>query len=313
MLSIDKISQVLTGHNILAGYNDANYGTTLEKIHFGLNEVARQHIELETMNTQGISTVTTIAEQSSIARIPLATLSPNHNSNDLLATKLLAFLRSHGIETRFTPQFDSMVKSLSKHDLAALSKLYNVPTISEAIDLIMPSIFDTVVLVDDGNRMSPDYIRKSKEIIANIMFASMLYDGCGVYIRSVNTNEGADEIKVTAGIDEYFSKLHPVSSSKSLGAEIYEKIYEYVVEPSVDTSTKPVLSVVLLGSVPTNPDEVVDSLQQCKEKSKGIMFTVFVNVSGSHDVSTYLRTLTNNTDVLVLDNLQNGGQLVMKK
>lgn len=296
---LDKVSQ--SGHMLQDGYNSDNFGD-LRKDPTLLDEVANQKAELRT-NTTRLPTFFNLTQ--------FITKEPNFGSNELIIKKVHTHLESHGIGGFFsTESLKNVINTLTNHDLSALAKLYSCQHYSQAVDILLPSFYDVVFVIEDGPNMTQQYARECVHIMANTMLSSMLYDSTGVYIRTLNTSSGADELKSVREIEAFMSTLRPFPTSQSLGEQMYDKVYETVVKPTVGDLPKPVLLVVLSNSVPTAKDEVLESLERCRVESDHKMFLTFVNVGGSTDVTKYYSELAGNPHVTLVQVCTSIGMLV---
>ncbi len=305
MLSLATITttqnKLNSGCLLCDGFTDTNLGE-LQKQPASLGEVASQSVELKSFTT----VLPTFLKLQNFV-----TKEPNFHSNELLIKKVNKHLENHGINGFFdTEGFTKLMNILTNHDLSALCKLYSFQRYSNVIDVMCLSFYDIVFVIEDGLGMTPKYIDDCVSIIANVMFSTLLYDNTGVYIRTLNTTKAADELKSVVEIETFIKSLNQHNQSKSLGEEMYDKVYETVVKPTVNELTKPVLLVVLSNSVPTEKEEVLESLQRCRNESDHKMFLTFVNVTGSADVAKYYKELENNPNVTLVNLLTNIGSLV---
>lgn len=298
---ISTLAKLAPGHQMSEGFTDAHFGK-LEKLATSLGEVASQHVEIEAAHVQF---------PPFINMRDFKAREPNFHSNELVAVKIAKHLENHGLSTFFSPEnYATVMNNLTSHDIGAVAKLYGCQTYSQAIDTMLPSFYDIVFVVEDGANMNTHYVAECVRIMSNAMFSTLMYDSTGIYIRTLNKNAGANELKTVAEIEAFMNSLHKVSPSKSLGEEMYDKVYETVVKPTVEELLKPVLLVVLSNSVPTAKDEVLESLQRCRDESDRKMFLTFVNVTGTSEVNGYYTELRGNSNVTLVENITNIGQLV---
>ena len=306
MLSTSSVNNILekvttSGHTLSGGFNVANLGE-LQRQQPSLDEIVAQKKELESCTTH-LPTFFKLQE--------FITCEPNFSSNELVVKKIFKHLETHGINNFFDSEsLSKIMHTLSSHDLAALCELYGCSRYSQVVDVMLPSFYDIVFVVEDTFHMDQQYISACVNIIANTMFATLLYDSTGVYIRTLNTTQSADELKTVSDIQLFMSGLAKHSTSESLGEQMYDKVYETVVKPTIGELAKPVLLVVLSNSVPTKKDEVLESLERCKSESNNKMFLTFVNVNSNPDVARYYAELNGNPHVTLVSVLTNIGMLV---
>lgn len=298
------LSNVHNGSAVCDGFNDLQF-SLLEKTDASLSEVAAQKVEIAQIDGTGLVLPTFFRVSDFVIH------GPNYSSNELIIKKVYKHLCDRGLQHFFnTENLSKLMNILTNHDLSALCRLYSCQKYSQVVNAMLPSLYDIVFLIEDGPKMTKQYINNCIEIISNAVFSTLLYDSCGVYIRTLNTDSQADGLTTVDQVRYYLGTLVAHPTSASLGEMMYDKVYECVVKPTVSELTKPVLLVVLSNSVATKKSEVLESLERCRNESDKKMFITFVNTAGTREINEYYRELSSNPHVALVSFVTSIGILV---
>lgn len=242
---------------------------------------------------------------SNVRLLDFLTHGPNFELNELIIKKIYKYLQDTGLTNFYNN--DKILDILTKftnYDLEKLKKDYCMSNYSDVIEQLMfPPLYDIVFLIEDGSNMTLEYKNLCGMYIINIMLATELYDGNGVYIRTLNTDNQLDNSILGGDICKFIDKLETKNVSESLGEMMYDKVFECVIKPTVDDLDKPVFLIVLMNDIPINKDEVLESLERCKVESQHKMFISFVNITKSSQVENYHKELISNNNVKLTSSL----------
>lgn len=249
-----------------------------------LEDIVRQKKEISDIDKSGILL------PNNLKLLDFVIHSPNYEINELILKKIYYHLSKNRLDNFYSKDklFEIMSK-FSNYDVKNLTNKYSYSNSSQTIDeLMIPALYDIVFLLEDTLNMTPEYIKKSALLIMNIMMTTKLYDqSCGVYIRTLNSDEQADNLILESDVYNFLNQLKAKSHLESLGEMMYDKVFECVVKPTLSELDKPVVLIVLSNTVPTTHNEVLESLERCRTESQNKMSITFVNIIKSNELNEY--------------------------